>query len=77
MPLYFLEVKRPAHKAIEGAAGLSNSSCKMPLHTYYWRQLAVCDDKAPLQAAIDKLPMEEQSKYRILSNDPQEAGKSG
>ncbi len=67
---YFLEVKKPIQKTLSSAAGLSNSSCKMPLHTYYWRQIAVCDDKAPLRAAIDRLPLKEQSKYRILSNDP-------
>ena len=64
-----LERKEWYHKVLKDAAGVSNSDCVMPLYTYRWRQLAVCEDKKPLQEIIDRLPEERRRNYRITSND--------
>jgi len=70
--MYFLEHRRSVTKKIKDAAGLSNSSCGMPFHTFEWKQTAVCEDKKPLQAFIESLPSERQKNYRIISNNPNE-----
>lgn len=63
--MYFLERKEVYIKSIE-AAGLSNSSCKMPLYTEKWKQIAVCEKREPLVEYAKNI----KSETRIISNEP-------
>lgn len=63
--MYFLEREEPYIKSVE-AAGLSNSSCKMPLHTTRWKQIAVCEQREPLVEYAKRI----KGKTRIISNEP-------
>ena len=63
--MYFLERKEVCIKSIE-AAGLSNSSCKMPLYTTMWKQIAVCEQREPLVEYAKSIKEE----TRIISNTP-------
>lgn len=67
--MYFLEQLCPATKRIKDAAGLENSSCVMPLNTYEWRQIAVCESREPLQERIEMCPTKARGRYRIISNE--------
>ena len=62
--MYFLELKETYIKSIE-AAGLSNSSCKMPLCTTRWRQVAVCEQREPLVEYAKNI----EGETRIISNE--------
>ena len=69
--MFFLEKDSNIIKTIKDAAGLSNSSCGMPLNTKVWKQIAVCEEKEPLQEIIDSQTLEERKNYRITSNMPE------
>ena len=66
--MFFLEKRTKIIKSIKDAAGLSNSSCVMPFYIKGWKQIAVCEEKEPLQEIIDSQPIEERKNYRITSN---------
>lgn len=57
--MYFLERKEPYTMPNI----LGNHS--MPVHTYRWKAIAVCDDKEPLERELNKLGTD---KYRITNN---------
>ena len=69
--MFFLENYMNIVKTIKDAAGLSNSSCVMPYQTQEWKQIAVCEEKEPLQEIIDSLPLDKQKNYRIIDNIPE------
>lgn len=52
--MYFLEEQCFDIKIIKDAAGLSNTTCKMPLNQNYWKPVAVCEKIEPLKKAIKK-----------------------
>lgn len=58
--MYFLE--RKERYAMPNILG--NHS--MPVHTYRWRQIAVCAEKEPLQNAMSAMDPET---HRIISNN--------
>ena len=63
--MYFLERKEPY--AMPNILG--NHS--MPVHTYRWKAIAVCEEREPLE---ELLKSKDGKKYRITSNILCEAG---
>lgn len=65
--MFFLEREEDYAKQID-AAGLANSSCKMPFYTTHWVQIAICKERAPLEEYAKHI----KSETRIISNETQE-----
>jgi len=57
--MYFLERKEPY--AMPNILG----NCSMPVHTYRWKAIAVCEEKGPLEKELSKL---NKDNYRITNN---------
>jgi len=57
--MYFLERKEPY--AMPNILG----NCSMPVHTYRWKAIAVCEELEPLLEELKKLNSRD---YRIISN---------
>lgn len=58
--MYFLERKEP-YTMPNILGGHS-----MPVHTYRWKQIAVCEQREPLDEEIKQ--MKNKNDYRIISN---------
>lgn len=69
--MFFLEKKEFGPKQIRGAAGLCNSASTMCIHAWRWKQIAVCEERAPLDDIVKSLPVERQGLYQITSNQPE------
>lgn len=57
--MYFLERKEPY--SMPNILG----NCSMPVKTYRWKAIAVCEAIEPLKRELEKL---DKSKYRISNN---------
>lgn len=65
--MYFLERK----ENISRPNVLGN--CSFPVHTYRWKQMAICEKREPLEKIVSSVPDKDQKNYRIISNNLEEA----
>ena len=44
-------------------------NCSMPVNTWRWKGIAICEDVEPLEEVLSNMTYEQRKQYRIISNE--------
>lgn len=44
-------------------------NCSMPVDTWRWKSIAICEDVIPLEKRLSNMTYEQRKQYRIISNE--------